>query len=327
MKAIRFHRHGDAAVLQLDEVAVPVPAIGELLVEVEAAGVNYADTVRRWGDHYPVPTPLPAIAGSEVVGTVVKAGRAADAHWVGLRVISAPPLGGYAQYVCVAVASSYRLPEDLPPHQGLALFIQGLSAALILKRAARLAPGEHVLVEGAGGGVGSLGLQLARLYGAGKVIAAASTADKRARALSRGADCAVDYSAAGWSNEVLAHTNGRGVDVVMEMTGGDVFREAMQCMAAGARVVVYGIASRKPYQVPSERLIARGQAVVGFYLGQFLGDRPLIEATLAEFAGFVANGKLSVEIDSVLPLTAAADAHRRLESRQSQGKIVLVPGL
>jgi NADPH2:quinone reductase len=325
MKAIRFHRHGDADVLQLEEVPVPAPGSGELLVRVEAAGVNYADTVRRWGDHYPIPTPLPAISGGEVVGTVTSAGPGVDATWVGRRVISAPPSGGYAEYVCCPLESTYRLPEGLPPHQGLALFIQGLSAALILKRAGRLAPGEHVLVEGASGGVGSLGVQLARLYGAGKVIAAASTADKRAHALQLGADYAVDYSADGWSAEVMTHTQGRGVDVVMEMTGGDVFREAMNCLAPGARVVVYGIASRKPYQVPSERLIARGQAVIGFYLGQFLRDRPLIDATLAEFASFVASGRLHVDIGAVLPLAAAADAHRRLESRQTTGKIVLVP--
>ena len=326
MKAIRFHHYGDADVLQLEEVPVTEPAHGELLVQVEAAGVNYADTVRRWGDHYPIPTPLPAISGGEVVGTVVKAGSAVDAEWLGQRVISAPPSGGYAEYVCVPLESTYRLPEGLPPHQGLALFIQGLSAALILKRAGRLAAGEHVLVEGASGGVGSLGVQLARLYGAGKVIAAASTADKRKHALQLGADFAVDYSAAGWSAEVMQHTNGRGVDVVMEMTGGEVFAEAMNCLAPGARVVVYGIASRKPYQVPSECLIARGQAVIGFYLGHFLRDRPLIDATLVEFAGFVASGRLHVDIDSVLPLSAAADAHRRLEARQTRGKIVLVPG-
>ena len=325
MKAIRFHRHGDADVLQLEEIPIPTPASTELLIEVEAAGVNYADTVRRWGDHYPVPTPLPAIAGAEVVGTVVKAGADADTAWMGRRVIAAPPSGGYAEYVCAPIGTTYQLPDGLPSHQALALFIQGLSAALILKRAARLAAGEYVLVEGAGGGVGSLGVQLARLYGAGKVIAAASTPDKRAHALALGADFAVDYSAAAWSTEVRARTNGRGVDVVMEMTGGDVFREAMQCLAPGARVVVYGVASRKPYQVPSERLIATGQAVVGFYLGHFLRDRPLIDATLAELAGFVASGKLQAEIDSVLPLAAAADAHRRLEARQTRGKIVLVP--
>jgi NADPH2:quinone reductase len=325
MKAMRFHRHGGPEVLQLDEVPRPEPAAHELLVRIEAAGVNYADTVRRWGDHYPIPTPLPAIAGAEVVGTVVAVGAGADPGWVGQRVLGAPPLGGYAEYVCVPQGHAFRLPAGLHPHQGLALFVQGLTAALILKRAGRPAPGEAVFVEGASGGVGSLGVQLARRYGARTVIGAASSPEKRARVLSLGADAAIDYGAAGWSSEVLRLTGNRGVDVVMEMTGGEVFREAMQCLAPGGRVVVYGIASRKPFQVPTEKLIARGQVVAGFYLGQYLHERALIEQTLEEFAGFVAAGQLTVEVGAALPLAEAAEAHRRLESRQSSAKIVLVP--
>ena len=275
--------------------------------------------------HYPIPTPLPAIAGAEVVGTVVAIGAGADPGWVGQRVLGAPPLGGYAEYVCVPQGHTFRLPAGLHPHQGLALFVQGLTAALILKRAGRLAPGEAVFVEGASGGVGSLGVQLARLYGARTVIGAASSPEKRARVLSLGADAAVDYGVAGWSSEVLRLTGNRGVDVVMEMTGGEVFREAMQCLAPGGRVVVYGIASRKPFQVPTEKLIARGQVVAGFYLGQYLHERALIEQTLEEFAGFVAAGRLTVEVGAALPLAEAAEAHRLLESRQSSAKIVLVP--
>ena len=326
MQAIRFHRHGGPEVLQLEEVPRPEPAGDELLVRVEAAGVNYADTVRRWGDHYPIPTPLPAISGAEVVGTVVAAGPGAAADWSGQRVVAAPPSGGYAQFVCVREASAFRLPAGLHPHQGLALFIQGLTAALILKHPGRLAAGESVFVEGASGGVGTLAIQLARLYGAGKVIGAASSGAKRARVLALGADAAIDYAAPGWSGQLMELTEGRGVDVVMEMTGGEVFAEAMQCLAPGGRVVVYGIASRKPYQVPSERLIARGQTVAGFYLGRYLADRALIEDTLAEFARFVADGRLRVEIGAVLPLSQAAEAHRRLESRENSAKIVLVPG-
>ena len=325
MRAIRFHRHGGPEVLQLEDVPRPEPAAGELLVQVEAAGVNYADTVRRRGDHYPIPTPLPAIAGAEVAGTVLAAGTAADAAWVGQRVLGAPPLGGYAEYVCVPQAYAYRLPAGLHPHQALALFVQGLTAALILKRAARLAPGEVVFVEGASGGVGSLGVQLARLYGARSVIGAAGSVEKRSRVLALGADAAIDYGATGWSKELLSLTGGRGADVVMEMTGGEVFAEAMQGLAPGGRVVVYGIASCKPYQVPTEGLIARGQSVAGFYLGQFLQDRPLIEQTLDEFAGFVARGRLKADIGAALPLAQAAEVHRRLESRQTSAKIILVP--
>jgi len=325
MQAIRFHRHGGPEVLQLEEVERPVPGAGELLLQVEGAGVNYADTVRRWGDHYPVPTPLPAISGAEVVGLVVTAGPGASPALVGQRMVAAPSSGGYAEFACVPEASAFALPPGLPAPQALALFIQGLSAAFILGQAGRLAAGESVFIEGASGGVGSLAVQLARLYGAQTVIGAAGTADKRARVVALGADAAIDYGRPGWSGEVRRLSGGRGVDVVMEMTGGEVFRDAMQCLAPAGRVVVYGIASRQPYQIPSERLISNGWVVAGFYLGQYLRNRPLVEQTLAQLARFVAEGRLRAEVEA-LPLSQAALAHQRLESRQSSAKIVLVPG-
>jgi NADPH2:quinone reductase len=296
---------------------------GEVLIRVEAAGVNYADTVRRWGDRYPLPTPLPFIAGAEVVGVIEATGAGVPPELAGRRVLAAPPCGGYAEFVVAPWQSAFALPVGLHPHQGLALFIQGLSAALILRQAARLAVGESVLVEGAAGGVGSLGVQLARLYGAGTVIGAASAAAKRAQGRALGADHVIDYTSSGWAQQVRELTGGRGVDVVMEMTGGDVFAEAMQCLASGGRVVVYGIASRKPYQVPSERLISSSQSVLGFFLGRYLGQRELIQSTLAELTEFVVNGRLKVEIGAVFPLAKAAEAHRLLESRHSGGKLVL----
>jgi NADPH:quinone reductase len=304
-----------------------VAGAGELLIRVEAAGVNYADTVRRWGDHYPIPTPLPFIAGGEIVGKVREIGAGVSRDWLGRTVLSAPPCGGYAELATVRESEAFVLPSGLHPHQGLALFIQGLSAALILKRAGQLQRGDYVFVEGAAGGVGSLGVQLARLYGAGTVIAAASTAEKREKVLQLGATHAIDYGAPGWSQELRRLGGDRGIDVVMEMTGAPVFSEVMGVLAPGGRVVVYGIASRKPYQIPSERLIAKGQSVVGFYLGLFLTDRELIDSLLNELAGFTLSGQLRAEIGGVFPFADAAQAHRLLESRQSAAKLVLVPNI
>lgn len=304
---------------------MPVPKRGEVLVQIEAAGVNYADTVRRWGDHYPLPTPLPAICGSEVVGTVTAVGDGVDSAWVGQRIVAAPDGGSYAEFVCIPEPFVYRMPRGLHAHQGLALFIQGLTAALVLKRAGRLAPGESVLVEGAAGGVGWLGTQLASLYGASKVFAAVSSPAKRARLEGIGAKLFVDYTKPGWSKDILSATEGGGVDLVMEMTGGEVFAEALQCLATGGRIVAYGIASRKPFQVPSQVLIARGQAVQGFYLGRYLRYRELVESTLEEMAGFVRAGTLEVEIGGEFKLAEAAEAHRLIESRASTGKIIVTP--
>ncbi len=325
MRAVRFHHNGGPEVLQVDGVPTPSPKAGEVLVRVEAAGVNYADTVRRWGDHYPLPTPLPFIAGGEIVGVVEEVGADVDVQLVGRRVFGAPPAGGYAEYCTVPIGSVFNFPEGLDPVHGVALFIQGLSAALILRESGRFQPGNNVFVEGAAGGVGSVAVQLAKLYGAKTVIGAASSQAKRDRILSLGADAAIDYTRPGWSKAVLDRTEGRGVDIVMEMVGGEVFCEAMNCLAPGGRVVVYGIASRNPFQVPTERLISQGHGVIGFYLGLYLPSRDLIEANLKEMADFASSGRLKIDIGGVFSLEDAADAHRRLEARASSGKLVLVP--
>jgi len=324
MQAVRFHRNGGPEVLKLEQIPTPVPKPGEVLVRVEAAGINYADTVRRVGDYYPMPTPLPFVAGGEIVGIVEATGEGVSSDLLGRRVFGAPGGGGYAQYCAVPAGRTFDFPDQLDPVQGIALCIQGLSAALILKQAGRQTPGDTVLVEGAAGGVGSLAVQLAKLYGAQTVIGAASSPAKRERAIALGADAAVDYSRPGWSDEVMALTHGRGVDIVLEMTGGEVFREAMICLAPGGRVVVYGIASRTPFQVPTERLIARGHGVIGFYLGLYFADRDLITNTLGELAGFVQAGLLHADTVT-FALAEAAEAHRQLESRESAGKLVLVP--
>ncbi len=326
MQAIRFHTNGGPEVLQIDEIPVPAPKTGEVLVRVEAAGVNYADTVRRWGDHYPLPTPLPFVSGGEVVGIVETVGDDTLSPLIGRRVFAAPACGGYAEYCVLPASLVFAFPDGIDPVSGVALCIQGLSAALILKRAGRLQHGEAVLVEGAAGGVGSLAVQLARLYGAGTIIGAASSASKRDRVLALGADSAVDYGHPNWSSAVRESTGGRGADVVLEMTGGDVFREALDCLAPGGRVVVFGIASRTPFLVPTDRLIGLAQSVVGFYLGHYFSNRELIEQTLDELVGFVKEGRLRIEIGGVFGLADAAAAHRQLEGRQSSGKLILIPG-
>ena len=208
MKAVRFHKTGEPGVLVYEDVPDPTPKEGEVLIRIEAVGLNFADVMRRRGDDYPQPSPPPFILGAEVAGTIAAVGNGVTSLAVGTPVLATPGAGGYAQYLCVPAATVIPLPDGMSAVQAAALMGHGLTAALALRKAARLVAGESVLIEGAAGGVGSFAVQLAKLYGAGKVVAAASTPEKRAIAERLGADASVDYMAPRWAEEVKDLTNG-----------------------------------------------------------------------------------------------------------------------
>jgi len=325
MKAVRFHKTGGPEVLVYEEVPDPAPKAGEVLIRVEAAGLNFADVMRRRGDNYPEPSPPPFTLGVEVAGVVAALGEGVTGLEVGTPVLATPGAGGYAQYICVPAAMAIPLPPGVDPVQAAAVVAHGLSAALVLRKAARLAPGESVLIEAAAGGVGSFAVQLAKLYGAGKVIAAASTPEKRAAAENLGADASVDYTQPGWADEVRALTGGRGVDVVLEMAGGDTVHEALRAMAPFGRMVFIGQSSGQTALIDPWELTVGNHTVTGFYVGAFQAFPDLIQSTLGEILGDIMTGKLSLQVGTVLPLSQAAEAHRRLEGRKTTGKVVLQP--
>lgn len=325
MKAARFHKIGNPDVLVYEDVPDPVAGPGQVLVKVEAVGMNFADVMRRRGDPYPEASPPPFILGAEVAGTIAAVGEGVANVPVGLSVLAAPGAGGYAQYVVVPAASIIPLPEGFDAVHAAALLGHGLTAAIALKQAARIKPGDHVLVEGAAGGVGSFAIQLARLYGAGKIIAAASTPEKRAKAESLGADASVDYTQPDWSQEVLRLTDGRGADIVIETAGGKVLNEALQAMASYGRMVFLGQSSGESAAVDPWSLTVKNHSVIGFYIGACLADEQLLMTTVGELFGFVGSGHLKIQVGTVLPLSQAAEAHRLLEGRKTTGKVVLQP--
>lgn len=325
MKAARFHETGGPEVLVYEEVADPSPSVGEVLVRIEAVGLNYADVMRRRGDDYPEPSPPPFILGAEVAGTIAALGPGVTGVEIGTLVLATPGAGGYAQYICVPAAAITPVPPDVSAVQAAALVGHGLTAALSLRKAARLSKGESVLIEAAAGGVGSFAVQLAKLYGAGQVIAAASTPEKRAIAERLGADASVDYTAPNWGNKVRALTNGRGVDVVLETVGGDTLVQALGAMAPFGRMVFLGQSSGETALVDPWKLTTQNHTVAGFYIGEYLAFPDLIQATLGEIIGFIMAGKLSLQVGTVLPLSQAAEAHRLLEGRKTTGKVVLQP--
>jgi NADPH:quinone reductase len=217
------------------------------------------------------------------------------------------------------------LPDGISTVDAAALVGHSLTAAFVLRKAARLEKGETILIEAAAGGVGGFAVQLAKLAGAGKVIAAASTPEKRAIAEDLGADASVDYTAPGWSERVRELTDGRGVDVVLETAGGDNVNQALNAMAPFGRMVFIGQSSGQSASIDPWRLTVPNHTVTGFYIAPYTADPELTVSTLMEIIGYVTDGTVKVQVGTVLPLAQAAEAHRLLEGRKTNGKVVLQP--
>jgi len=316
MRAIQVSRYGGPEVLVPTEVPAPVPAADQLLIEVGAAGVNYADTHRTDGSS-PTITDLPFIPGSEVVGRTA-----------GGRRVLAPTFGGggYAELAVVAAAHAVDIPDRVGDGEALALLVQGLTAWHLLRNSARLSRGESVVVNAAAGGVGTLAVQLARYFGAGRVIAVASTEEKRKLAISLGADVAVDSDPDGYAARVVAANNDRPVDVVLESTGGATFNSALGALAGFGRLVTYGNAARegrRPLLDPA-LLAEHNLTVAGFWLRPALKLPGGYREPLAELFDLVATGKLQ-PIIAEYSLTKAREAHEDLLARRTTGKLVLRP--
>jgi NADPH:quinone reductase len=325
MKAVRFHQTGAPNVLVYEDVPEPVTGPGQVKLRIEAAGVNYVDIMRRRGDPMHEPSPTPFTIGYEMAGTVAEVGAGVTTAQVGDRVFVNTESGGYAQYAVVPADLAIPIPDGLTAIQIVALWLQGLTALLALRHAGRVTQGETVLVEAAGGGVGTVAVQLAKILGASRVVAAASSDDKIDVARSLGADLGVNYSLPGWAEQVWKLTNGDGVNVIVESVGGRILTEALTTLAPFGRMIVLGSASNQPAELHSGELFNHNRSVVGFGIHQYYPDPELIRATISELVGYVADGRLTLRLDHVLPLSRAAQAHHLVENRLSTGKVVLCP--
>ncbi|MEV5541938.1 NADPH:quinone oxidoreductase family protein [Saccharopolyspora shandongensis] len=315
MRAIQISRYGGPEVLVHEEVPDPAPSNGEVAIRVSAAGVNYMDTMCT-ANSYLKPVELPYVPGGEVVG------RAAD----GRRVLAMMDGGGYAELVVTSSPFVAEVPDGVDDHQAVALGVQGLSAWHLLRTCARIVPGESVVVHAAAGGVGSLLVQLAKLFGAGRVVAAASSPDKRAFAMSVGADAAVDGTAEGYRDRVVEANDGRPVDIVFDATGGAVFDAALDALAPLGRIVTYGVASHVlPGPITAAQVIERTVAVGGFWLPQVISLPGRYREPLAELFALTAAGRLRPAIGGVYPLGEARRAHEDMLGRRTRGKLVLEP--
>jgi NADPH2:quinone reductase len=318
MRAIRIAQWGGPVVLELAEDAPePRPAEDELLVRVSHAGVNFADTHAR-EDAYVSRYALPLVPGAEVAGTVEGDGRRVVALTGGT--------GGYAELAAVPRETAFDIPDGVSDGVALALLIQGLTAWHLYRTSAHLQAGETVVVHSAAGGVGSLALQLAKPLGAGRVIATASSDDKRALARELGADAVVDVTRDDLADALVEANGGRPVDVVLEAAGGRVFDASLDALAPFGRLVVYGISSRESAHPSTGHLMKHSKAVIGFWLFHCLADPArLVAEPLADLLARAARGELRPLDGATYPMSEAARAHEDLAARRTTGKLMLDP--
>jgi NADPH2:quinone reductase len=315
VRAVQISDFGGPEVLEVVDLAVPEPGDDEVLVDVSRAGINFADTHTR-ENSYVMRYGLPLVPGGEVAGTVD-----------GRRVVAMMPgTGGYAEYAVAPEATTFPIPDGLDDGAALALLIQGLTAWHLYRTSTRIQPGDSVVVHAAAGGVGSLAVQLAKPFGAGRVIATASSEEKRRLALELGADAAVDVNADDLHDALLEANGGRKVDVVLEMAGGPVFDASLRALAPFGRLAVYGIASREQREVRTGYLMSKSKAVVGFYLGHCVGRRELMEEPLADLFERAARDELRPQVGRTYALTDVRQAHEDLQARRTSGKLLLDPG-
>ena len=324
MRAVVIREAGGPDVLELRDVPVPKPSRGEVRVRVRATAVNRGDVLQRLGV-YPAPVGSPPdIPGLEIAGEVEAIGDGVTEIAPLERVFGVLGGGGYAEYVVVHARTLARLPEGMAFADAAAVPEAFITAWDAMVDQAQLSAGETVLVHAAGSGVGTAALQIARAVGA-RVIGTARTAEKLERARSLGLEEAVVVTGGAFATSVLARTRGRGVDVVLELVGGEYVAEDIACLAPSGRIVVVGTMAGARAEVDLHLLMHK-RAVLR---GTVLRARPLEEKILAarslerHLVPLFESGALRPVVDRVLPLAAAAEAHRLMQSNQVFGKIVL----
>jgi len=323
MRAIRVHRAGGPEVLTLDDVAVPVPAAGQVLVRIEAAGVNFIDTYQRSG-LYPVQTPF--ILGQEGAGVVVRAGEGVSVVREGERVAWSGPMGAYAEHVALPAERVVRVPEGVGAEPAAAAMLQGMTAHYLATTTFPLQPGQTCLVHAAAGGVGLLLCQLARLRGA-RVIGTVGSDDKAALAREAGASDVINYRATeNVAHEVRQLTGGRGVDVVYDSVGAATFEASLASLRPRGMLVTFGNASGPVPAFEPLKLSQKGSLFLTRpKLQDYIITRAELEQRAGEVLGWVRDGTLTLRVFRTYPLADAAQAHRDLEGRGTTGKLLLRP--
>ena len=320
MKAVRLNEFGGVEVLKYEEAAEPNLRPHHVMVKVDSAGVNYADILRR-GGNYPGPD-LPSSMGLEAAGTVTEVGSAVSGISVGQRVMGMGP-GSQAEFVAINGNLVFPYPDSLDPIVAGGMPIVFLTSYHLLKTRGLLEPGHTVLIQAGASGVGTVAIQLAKAWGA-KVITTASTQDKLDLCKSLGADVTINYTETDFEEAVKEETGG-GVELVLDAVGGPVLEKSVRCVAFNGRLVSYGNASQTPANLPASDLTSANRTFIGFSMGRSPAGSLDHQGAMADMFEMIADGKVKLIVDQVLPMSEVGKAHQHLANRGTRGKVILTP--
>lgn len=322
MKAIVFEKTGDPSVMQYVEAPKPELRPGTALVKVHAAGINFADTFFIRGE-YMIKPKLPDTPGMEAAGVVEAVAPDVTGLRPGMRVTSIT-LKTYAEYCVIRPSQAIPLPDFVSFEEGAAFPIQVLTAWHMLHTAHRTAPGQTVVVHSAAGGVGIVAVQIAKAAGA-RVIGTVSSDAKSALVREYGADEVINYASSDFAAETLRLTGGRGADLILDAVGKPTFEPGLKCLAPFGHLILYGRAGGPPDPLNPFRLFEKSVKVSGFVLPVVYAMPEVMREGIEKSFQLMREGKLKLLIGKTFPLAQAAEAHRFMQSRQSVGKLVLIP--
>lgn len=322
MKAVRVHTPGGVDALRYEDVPTPTPKAGEALVKIEAVGINFIDIYIRSGLYK---NPLPLTLGQEGAGVVEAVGPDVTEVKVGERVAYSGVPGSYAEYAVVPAARLVQMPDGIDAKMGAAAMLQGMTAHYLSHSTYPLKAGDACLVHAAAGGVGLLLVQMAKMRGA-RVIGTVSTEDKAKLAREAGADEVILYTQQDFEAEIKRLTNGRGLQVVYDSVAKTTFEKSLNCLAPRGYMVLYGQSSGPVPPFDLAQLGAKGSLFITRpSLAHYTLTREELLQRAGDVLGWIRAGTLKLRIDQTFPLKDAAEAHRRLEGRQSTGKLLLIP--
>lgn len=321
MKAIIVSELGDSEVLKYKEIKEPAVGKNQVLIQTSATSVNFVDIMMRSSRAVP-----PFVPGLDVAGIVETVGSEVEKFHKGQRVIAFPTGGSYAEYAVAHEDLVFTLPESLNIETAAASPLVAFTSYHLLQEVGRVQPGETVLIHAASGGIGTTAIQIAKILGAGKVIGTVGNDAKKETAKQAGADFVVNNKEQDFIEQIQEFTNGYGVDVILDSVAGEIGEQSMKILALYGRFVNFGMASGQPVTFKSIDLHSSCRSVLGFSIITTFKNRPeILQSTAEKVLNYLNTGQLKIIIGKRLSLNEANIAHDWIESRQSTGKVILIP--